>query len=302
MQGAFAQVGWRFGPGWDLTVGGRFESWQTRDGFFNNRGDREDHVDRSEDRFSPKASIGFTPNDRWRFRFSSAQAYRFPIVEELFQNERRTNGTSIANADLEPEDGLHFNLLAERRLGGGHVRLNLFTETINDVIFNQSSIVDNRRISTFLPIDEVVTNGAELILSHRGLAKGRLNLRFNTSFTEAEITRNSPNPQLEGNVFPRMPRWRSNLLLNFQWRERWDFGWGIRYASDSFGDLDNRDPEREVFGAHDEFLQLNLKTSFRFNNATRVSVGIDNVTDEITYVHHPWPGRTIFLEFGVDWK
>ena len=81
----------------------------------------------------------------WRLRLSSAKAFRFPIVEELFQNERRTNGTSIANADLEPEDGMHYNLMIERAVPGGQVRLNLFTEAIDDVIFNQRSIVDNRR-------------------------------------------------------------------------------------------------------------------------------------------------------------
>jgi len=302
LQGAFAQLGWQVSDRWDLTLGGRFEAWETRDGFFDNRGQRQDHADRSESRFSPKFSVGFAPNALWRLRLSSAQAYRFPIVEELFQNERRTNGTSIANADLEPEDGLHHNLMVERSIPSGHLRLNLYTESIEDVIFNQSSIVDNRRISTFLPIDEVVTDGAELIYAQSGLLGGKLSVRFNTAYTDAEITRNSPNPALEGNVFPRMPEWRSNLLLNAHLTKRWDVGGGIRYASDSFGDLDNRDTAVEVFGAHDEFTQINLKTTFHWNEALRVNLGVDNLTDEITFVHHPWPGRTVFLELGVDWK
>ena len=29
-------------------------------------------------------------------------------------------------------------------------------------------------------------------------------------------------------------------------------------------------------------------------------VGLDNLTDEITYVHHPWPGRTAFVEFVLN--
>ena len=298
----FAQLAWRIGSAWEVTAGGRFESWETEGGFFNNRGVSDEHGDRSEDRFSPKLSVGFAPNDRWMLRLSSAQAYRFPIVEELFQNERRTNGTSIANADLEPEDGLHHNLMVERSIDGGSVRVNLFTETIDDVIFNQSSIVDNRRISTFLPIDEVVTDGAELIYSQRGLADGKVSVRFNTSYTDAEITRNRPNPALEGNVFPRMPRWRSNLLVNVHVTERWDVGGGIRYASDSFGDLDNSDTAREVFGAHDEFTQINLRTSLFLRESLRVNLGVDNLTDDIAYVHHPWPGRTLFLELAVDWK
>lgn len=302
LQAAFAQTGWRLGEGWDLTVGARFEDWSTEAGFFQVGTVREEHGDRSEQRVSPKLSVGYAPNAQWRFRLSAAQAYRFPIVEELFQNERRTNGTSIANADLEPEDGLHYNLLAERSVPGGHVRLNLFTETVDDVIFNQAAIVDNRRISTFLPIDEVVTDGAELIYAQRALAGGRLSVRFNASYTDAEITRNRPNPDLEGKVFPRMPEWRSNLLLNYQLGDRWDLGGGVRYASDSFGDLDNGDTADEVFGAHDAYTQVNLRSTFHVKEGLRLSAGVDNLTDEIAYVHHPWPGRTFFLEFGVDWR
>ncbi|MEM7588131.1 MAG: TonB-dependent receptor [Acidobacteriota bacterium] len=297
----FAQLGWRVSDRWDVAFGGRFESWSSADGFFNNRGQLDRQIDRSETRFSPKLSIGYAPHADWLVRLSSARAFRFPIVEELFQNERRTNGTSIANANLEPEDGLHHNLMIERSLaGGGHLRLNLFTETIEDVIFNQTSVVDNRSISTFLPIDEVVTDGAEFVFNHAGLGRGRLNLRFNLAYLDAEITANRANPALEGNVFPRMPKWRSHLLLNYRLNDRWDLGGGVRYASNSFGDLDNRDTAREVFGAHDEYTQINLKVGTQLSQALRLHFGIDNVTDEVAYVHHPWPGRTGFIEFVWD--
>lgn len=301
LDAAFAQLGWQLSDRWDLAVGGRFESWESEDGFYNDRGALERHVDRSESRFSPKLSVGYRPADRWLIRGSSARAFRFPIVEELFQNERRTTGTSIADANLEPEDGLHHNLMIERLIDRGSVRVNLFTETIEDVIFNQSSIVDNVRVSTFLPIDEVVTDGAELVFNRSGLAGGKLNVRFNATYTDAEITRNSANPALEGKVFPRMPEWRSHLLLSYALSDRWSLGGGVRYASDSFGDLDNRDVADGVFGAHDGYTQLNLKAGFQLDETTRFDLGVDNLTGEVAYVHHPWPGRTAYLEVVVDW-
>ena len=301
LHAAFAQLGWQLSDRWDVALGGRFESWESEDGFYDNRGTLERHVDRSESRFSPKLSVGYRPSDRWQIRWSSAQAYRFPIVEELFQNERRTNGTSIADANLEPEDGLHHNLIIERLIDRGNVRLNLFTETIDDVIFNQSSIVDNVRVSTFLPIDEVLTDGAELVFNRSGLSEGKLSVRFNVAYTDAEITENSANPALEGNVFPRMPKWRSHLLLSYALSERWSLGGGVRYASNNFGDLDNSDTAEGVFGAMDEYTQLSLKAGFQLNATTRFDLGIDNLTDEVAYVHHPWPGRTAYLEVVVDW-
>ena len=83
--------------------------------------------------------------------------------------------------------------------------------------------------------------------------------------------------------------------------DHWDVGGGIRYASNSFGDLDNGDVEEEVFGAHDAFTFINLKTSYTLNESTKVSLGIDNVTNEVAYVHHPWPRRTMFLELSLDY-
>jgi len=301
IQAAFAQVGWQLHPKWDVAFGGRLESFETDGGFFDDRGVFESHADRSETRFSPKLSVGWSPGEDWRIRLSSAKAFRFPIVEELFQNERRTNRTSIANADLEPEDGLHHNLMVERRIGRGQARVNLFTEAIHDVIFNQSTIVDNRLITTFLPIDEVVTHGAELVVNQSGLLDGKFFVRFNATWLDSEITENSANRALEGKTFPRMPRRRAHLLLNYHLGERWDVGGGVRYSGDSFGDLDNSDTATEVFGAHDEYTQLSLRTSFELNETAKLHFGVDNLTDEVTYVHHPWPGRTLFFEVSLDW-
>ncbi|MGH9381311.1 MAG: TonB-dependent receptor [Thermoanaerobaculia bacterium] len=296
----FAQLGWRLGSRWDLALGGRYEDWATDDGFFNDLGEVEHHVDRAEERFSPKFSLGFAPSAGWRLRLSAAKAYRFPIVEELFQNERSTNGTSIANADLEPEDGRHLNWMVERYLSAGVLRLNVFTETIEDTIEGQSTIVDNRTIRTFLPIDEVETHGVELIYGRSRIGDSRLGARFNVTYLDSEIIENRADPSLEGKVYPRMPRWRANLLLDYALAARWQLGGGVRYSSDSYGDLDNADTAREVFGAIDAYTQLNLKVGYRLNEMVRFNLAVDNLTDEITYVHHPWPGRTASLEVVID--
>jgi iron complex outermembrane receptor protein len=301
LHAAFAQFGWQATERLDFQLGGRYETWRAKDGYYYdfNRDNLQDHDDRSESRFSPKMSAGFQPADQWQLRYSLARAYRFPIVEELYQNERRTTGTSIANADLEPEAGLHHNVTIERTLEGGYLRLNLFAETVEDAIFNQSTVVDNRTIRTFLPVDEVETRGTELVFNRSGIAE-RLDVRFNVAYVDSEITRNSANPELEGKTFPRMPRWRGHLLATWHMSDRWDIGGGVRYASNSYGDLDNRDTASEVFGAHDAYTQVGLRTNYRLDNGIRVSLGVDNLTNEVTFVHHPWPGRTLFMEAAVE--
>ena len=301
LQSVFAQVGWQATQRVDFQFGGRFEAWRAKNGFYYDfvRDDLQDQDDRSENRFSPKFSAGFRPAHDWQLRYSLARAYRFPIVEELYQNERRTSGTSIANASLKPEDGLHHNVTVERAVDGGYLRLNLFTETVEDSIFNQTTVVDNRAIRTFLPIDEVETRGAELVLNRSGIGE-RLDIRANLAYLDSEITRNSANPDLEGKVFPRMPRWRGHLLATWHVSDRWDVGGGLRCASNSYGDPDNADTASEVFGAHDAFTQIGLRTNYRLGNGVRLSLGVDNLTNEVTFVHHPWPGRTLYMEAAVE--
>lgn len=296
----FAQVTWQINSDWDTVIGGRQESWRSEDGFFGNGEVVDQHIDRKESRFSPKFSLGYKLGSDWHSRYSVAKAFRFPIVEELFQNERRTQGTSLANANLEPEDGFHHNLMLQRDVENGYFRINYFYEEIDDVIFAQTTVVNNASIRTFIPIDTVETEGVEFVYNQFGLFDNLLDLRFNTTYTDSTITRNSAAVELEGKRFPRMPEWRANLIATVHVTDAWNIGGGIRYASNSFGDLDNRDTASNVFGAHDGYLFVNLKTNYQINESTKISLGIDNVTNETAFVHHPWPLRTVYFNVAFD--
>lgn len=250
---------------------------------------------------SPKFSLGFAPNDDWQLRYSLAQAYRFPIVEELFSRFEAFNAISVADPGLRPEDGVHQNLMVERYLDNGLLRLNFFTETINDVIEAQSTILDGGTfLRTFLPIGEIETDGIEFISNIDGLFLDRLDVRFNLVYTDAEIVANAPNPSIEGNVYPRMPKWRGNLLATWNLRDNWDLGLNFQYASDSFGRTDNLDIQDNVYGAQDGYERLGIRSNYRLNNGMSLGFGVDNLTDEVAYVAHPWPGRTFYANFSYD--
>ena len=291
-QALFAQYGWQLNPAWDVVLGGRYEQWRAQNGFLND--DR--HPDRSTSGFSPKFSLGYAPAHSWQLRYSLARALRFALVEELYQNENRTSGIQQANAQLSPEDGIHHNLMVEKSVAQGFIRLNLFHEKIEDTIFNQLGIINGVELSTFLAMDEVTTQGAELIINQPEIWQSRLDLRFNLSYLDATITENSVNPAIEGNRFPRLPEWQSNLLLTYTFKSAMNLSSGLRYASDSFGELENTDDASRTFGAIDSYLFLNLKAGWRLNQHCDLALGVDNVTDEVAYVHHPWPSRTLYLE------
>jgi iron complex outermembrane receptor protein len=292
----FAQWGWSFDPQWDLALGLRYEDWESISGYKEN----EMFDDRTEDKLSPKLSIAYSLTDSFSIRYSLAKANRFAIVEELFSNESSTTNIIVSDPSLKPEIGIHHNLTFNHEREGGYIRINLFYDIVEDTIFNQSgTIFDNGtqvNVSTFLSIDEVKTVGIEFVLNQSHVLGSRLNMRFNTSYIQAEITKNKVNTTVEGNRVPRIPERRANLILSYPLFQSVDASTSFRYASNSFSDLDNGDTKSEVYGAIDSYLFVGAKLNWKISDTTNVSFGVDNLFDDLAYVAHPWPSRTFYLE------
>jgi iron complex outermembrane recepter protein len=310
---AFAQMNWDINERWDLALGGRYEYWQSHDGYFTEKSAPSVLVpvaDNSRKQFSPKFSLGYVPAQDWLVRYSLAKAYRFAIVEELFAQSQSYSSAVEAQPDLKPENGLHHNLMLEKQFDTGYVRVNLFTETIQDAIESQTTLLPSGSavpsVTTFSAVDEVKTDGVELILNRYGVLVPELDIRFNIAYTKSIITDNSsveganPSTSIEGNDYPRMPRWRSNLMATYHATERWDISANMQYADKSFGRLQNDDTAENVMGAQDGYKRFGVKTTYDLSDKIELGFGIDNVTDEISYVAHPWPGRSMYLSLSYD--
>ena len=291
----FMQYGYALGDQWDLSLGVRYEDWQAQEGFIG----AAQTPERSETGLSPKLSLAWEPNDTYQMRYSVAKALRFPVIEELYVNDNQGAGAAvISDPSLKPEEGIFHNLSFVQTIdtdsaNKGTVRLNVFYEVIDDVIFNQQA---TNGTSTFLPVAQVTTRGAELIWEQREIFASPLDVRFNLTHTDAEITDNVFNPSFEGKQFPRSPEWRSNLMLSYKLSEQWNMGASVRYASDSFGELDNSDTADNIFGAQDSFLFVGSKLNWQVSKSLKLSAGIDNLFNEEAYVFHPWPGRTYHVQ------
>ena len=308
----YSQVNWDINPYWDIAFGLRYEHFKSHSGYYDDDNDLTPELDlvhipgNSTNKASPKFSIGYQPTNEWLIRYSVAKAYRFPIVEELFSQYKAFNTESISNPELKPENGLHHNIMFDKTIDGGYLRVNIFQETVKNVIESQTETITDistdisTDVKTFIPVDEVQTSGIEFIANVLGIFNPQLDMRFNLTYVDSEITNNDPDPSLEDNQFPRMAHWRSNLLATYRITTQWDVGGSVQYASNSFGRLDNEDKEDNVYGAQDGYTRLGLKTAYAINENTKVSVGVDNLTNEISYVAHPWPGRTYYLNMSYD--
>ena len=294
-QALFAQFGYALSDKLDLALGLRYEDWETSGGFSRSGTTLVERRDEQE--ISPKFSLGYFPTDDIVIRYSLARAVRFPLVEELFRNESAGTRQFISDPALEPEDGIHHNLSFEKFINNGSVRFNLFHEVIDDVIFTFSATdLMSNTITTTLPVDEVTTTGIEFIYNQNSIYRTPFDMRFNVAYTDAQITENNLNPDIENNEFPRIPEWRSNLLVTYNFSDMLNLNTSIRYASDTYGELDNSDRAEEVFGAQDEYLFVNMKANWQATKDVRIGAGVENVFNEEAYVFHPWPSRTFFME------
>lgn len=295
----FLENEWRLSEPWTLTLGGRQEWWQAYDGAlaqdFGGDRVRGEFPERSESRFSPKASLAFAPNRDWLASLSLGVAWRFPTVGELYQGsiDNLGNFSVSFDPDLRSEHGFAKNLMLKRYLDAGELTLNLWENDVEDAIYQQRSVISG--IRSYQNIDRVRSRGVELVTAFYDVLPG-LDLDFNLSYTRARILDNAAVPASKGKQFPRVPEWRASLFVNYRAGERLKLGAGARYASDPYDTLENSDGHLSGFGFTDRLLVFDMRASYALGDRATVAAGIDNLTDERYYVYHPYPGRTLFAE------
>ncbi|MBV1919637.1 MAG: TonB-dependent receptor, partial [Pseudomonadales bacterium] len=150
----YSQINWDINTQWDMAFGLRYEHFKSHGGYYDDNDDLTPELDlvsissNSTTKASPKFSVGYLPKDDWLIRYSVAKAYRFPIVEELFSQYEAFNTKSIANPELKPENGLHHNLMFDKIIDGGYLRVNIFQETVKNVIESQTETISVINIDT----------------------------------------------------------------------------------------------------------------------------------------------------------
>tara|TARA_B100001123_G_scaffold182108_1_gene208414 strand:- start:5839 stop:8319 length:2481 start_codon:yes stop_codon:yes gene_type:complete len=300
LAGVFGQLGLRVREDLEITLGGRQEFWSSTGGYVLRRGKSTQHPERTRAAFSPKASLGWEPADRVRLQYSIAKASRFPLPEELYDNEIRTYGTVLGDARLEAEEGLHQNISVQRGFGDGHIEANYFRDDVANTIFTQFQFVGGTGVYSFLPVDRVVTDGIEVVFNQRRLIESRFDMQASMTFLNSRIGEHVSKPAWVGNQFPRMPKFRMTVFGIYNVTSAWQASVGLRHSGNQFGDLDNGDFVHNVFGSMDAFNFLEAKLSYLLPTGSRFSFGVSNLANEVAFVHHPWPQRTFFAEVSVD--
>lgn len=294
-----------------VTAGVRVESWRAFDGglgrvgtgaqlgrpLFNRYAARDDMA--VNPTLSAQASLG--PDTE--AQISLAMATRFPTVGELFQGS--LNGDGSFNQDsfdpnLKPERSHDINLLIAHDLGPVKLTGSLFWQRVDNSIFSVTGFNQNGVItSSFKNIDRTRQYGGEMIAeSHNWPVEG-MSIDANAAYNNSKTIRNAALPISEGVAFPRIPTWRLNANLRYDFTDRLQGALGARYASRPNTNLEGTQ-RGDSFGYTSELFALDARVNWSLPAGFRLSAGVDNITDNKAWVFHPYPQRTFLIEAG--WK
>ncbi len=295
----FVENNWDVSDQWAVYLGARYEWWKAFDGAksIDEKGTRitTKLPDNSDNNLSPKLSTTFRPSEQWRLRYSLGWAHRYPTVGEMFFGSITSAGIiNNANPDLKPEQVLAQDFTVTRTIGmKSDARLTFFQDDVKNAIFSQTNTYTN--IRNFQNIDEVRTRGIEVAYNNRRLFIDGLGIFANLAYTDSKILRNDNVPESVGKDFPRVPDWRIKCVLDYAPTDSWFLTLAGHYASRPHNELDNSDT-RGGYGGMDDHLTFDARFGLRFAKYWTASLGVDNITDELYHVAHPYPRRTFFGE------
>jgi iron complex outermembrane recepter protein len=314
-QALFIQDKWQINQQWALTTGLRGEHWQADNGSNQITNVTVNYKSQRETKFSPKVSLSYEPEPAWGFRASLGQAYRFPTVDELFQPLR--NGAVLyyvqSNPNLKPEEVIAAELTAERRYENGLLRVSLFNEEKYDALISQSlttgsaipydtGTCTNADGCSFVQnINHIRTTGIEFAADWQDAFVHGLDLMGSLTLTDSDIVKNKAAPDTEGNKSVRIPRSMIKLVATYHQGDNLTYSLATRYSGRQYNSIDNTDVNPDTFGGASKFFVMDVKANYKFAKNWTASAGVDNLNNYKSYVFHPYPQRTGYLQVKFDY-
>ena len=306
-QAGFGQAAYRFWPGWDVTAGVRYEDWSSSNGTVGTT----TVADRNLTATSPKVSLGYETGN-WKYRYSFGRAHRFPVIAELFQSLSTPTLVQTANANLRPEDATQHNWSVDYLIPRGFIRASVFRDDVADSIQSIKTVSGAITSTAFQNIDKTSSTGVELIFQQSRIMKSEFDFSANGTWMNVQVDHNnaliayttptgvSSNYDLSGKQIIRLPHYRANYFITYHATNAWDMSFMGRFISDSFTNLANDDHYNNVYGAVSGYHFMDFKTNYRFKLKdsvnSRISLGINNLSNQQAWIVHPYPQRMFFAE------
>jgi iron complex outermembrane receptor protein len=289
-----------------LTLGARYEWWRADRGFNFSLAPAlsANQPMLSKQGLSPKASLRWRAGGHVGITLSAGQAFRFPTVSELYQAVTTGPTLTVPDPHLRPERARSEELAASWTDAKGHVRLSLFNEAIKDALISQTAplVPGSTTLFSFVQnVSRVHTKGIELAFDRSGLFVPGLDLSGSLTLADPKTVRDPAFPAAEGKDLPQVPRRRATFLATWHESERASLTLAARYASRSFGTIDNSDPVTHSFQGFEKYFVVDARADFRVSRHWNAAVGVENLGNDKYYLFHPFPQRTLTAELSYRW-
>lgn len=248
---------------------------------------------------SPKASITWTATDRLLIRASFGRGVRFPNVEELYNGTVTATSATVSDPNLAAERSTAVEISAEHFWARHALRASFFHDDVRDAILRQSDATVTPSIVRTSNVDRVRTPGLELVWVAKDLPVKNVSIEANATLADSKVVENTRDPLMEGKYWLRVPKTRGSLVLAYRPFAKWMGSIGYRHQGRAFSDVSNLDIYPNVYGGVSSINQMDVRVSYKLLPMAEVALGLDNVTGSHAYVSHPFPGRTMFLEFRL---
>jgi iron complex outermembrane receptor protein len=305
---AWAEARWLLDP-LTVTMGARYDNWRAYDGGLVRLGTgalagqqvANSYAARKNDAVSPSLSFEYRLGEGTSLQLSLAMATRYPTVGELFQGSLNGDGSFNASSfdpALKPERSKDANLVVAHDFGWVKLTGSAFYQRVDDTIFSFTGFNRNgTTTSNFKNIDRTRQFGFEAIAETRDWPIEGMTIDFNAAYIDSETLRNRSAPSAEGVQFPRIPKWRINAAMRYDFTDRLQGSMGLRYASRPNTDLFGLQ-RGDTFGFTSELFALDARLNWQVTGQLRLSAGVDNLTNDRAWVFHPYPQRTVLIEAG----
>lgn len=306
----WAQENWRITPTLRLTLGLRYEDWRAYDGLNGNGNTRVEQPEASATRFSPKATLAWTPRN-WLVSASAGKAYRFPTTAELYQLV--STGTTFTSPapDLKPDNDLSLELRGERQFENARLQLSLFQDDVHDAIISQflPLVPNSPTLYSYLSnVDHVRARGIELVGAVNDLLLPGLEVTGNVTYTNARTlalsgraSATAPEGSAIGKRVPNIPDWRWTVLTTYRRNDRLAVALGARYSAKVYTTLDNADVNPNTYQGFSDWFVMDTHANYRFDRHWSGSLGVDNLLDRKYFLFHPFPQRTFVASLQYGW-
>lgn len=302
----WAQEAISFAPALQLTLGARYEWWRASRGFNFSLAPAlsASQPALSKQGLSPKASLRWRADSHWTVTLSAGQAWRFPTVSELYQAVTTGPTITVPDPHLRPERARSEELAASWSDEKGHVRLSLFNEAIRDALLSQTAplVPGSTTLFSFVQnIPRTHVKGVELAFERDDALIRGLDLSGSLTLTDPRTVRDPAFPAADGKDLPQVPRRRAALVATWHESERASFTLAARFASRSFGTIDNSDPVSHTFQGFDSYFVVDARADFRIGRRWNAAVGVENLGNDKYFLFHPFPQRTLTAELSYRW-